>query len=247
MILETPTISVIIPVYNAVDTVREAIDSVQRCINANGELIVIDGGSTDGTLAVLKQLKPADNVRWISEPDKGIYDAMNKGIKWASGQWIYFLGADDQLAHTGLVDLIKQASINCKLIFGNVQFDNGHIMRSYVGLRTYFQNTVHHQSALYHRSLFESFRYDTSLKLLADYELNLRIYCQAEQTFYVDELIAFCHSGGASSNLSASLRETNIVRGRFIKSAWKQKALSSMLTLYYGQKKLRRMLYGHKV
>lgn len=134
-----------------------------------------------------------------------------------------------------------------KLIFGYVQFENGYRMRSHMGPRTWFQNTVHHQAAFYHRSIFDTFRYDISWRLLADYELNLQIHQQQWPVYYTGQLVAFCHSGGASSDLVASLNETNVVRGRFLKHKWQQAILSVLLTLYYGQKLARRKLYGHKI
>lgn len=89
-----PLISVVTVSYNAVGTIEQTLLSVINQTYPNIEYIIIDGGSTDGTVDIIK--KYADEiVYWISEPDKGIYDAMNKGIKKANGEWINFINAGD--------------------------------------------------------------------------------------------------------------------------------------------------------
>jgi glycosyltransferase involved in cell wall biosynthesis len=90
-----PPITVITVVFNAKDTVRTCIDSVLAQGVDNLEYIVVDGGSTDGTLEILRGYE-ARLTRLISEPDEGIYDAMNKGLKLATGQFVHFLNADDK-------------------------------------------------------------------------------------------------------------------------------------------------------
>lgn len=235
------------PVYNAVATLETAVKSVQLQTSVDWELIIIDGGSNDGTLSILRKLDNDPAIHWISEPDKGIYDGMNKGIDIATGEWLYFLGSDDQLAPLALKEVSASLSTAYSIVFGDVLFDNGYRMRSYLGKRTWLQNTLHHQASFYHRSVFSRFRYDITLRLLADYELNLLIYQQNKPTYYTNQLVAICHSGGASSDWTKSLEETNRVRQRFLTNKWKQIALSTLLSVYYAQKQLRRRLYGHKI
>ena len=92
-------VSIVTATYNAAHTLRDTIESVLAQDYGDIEYIVVDGASTDGTLALLHSYESRfdGRMRWVSEPDKGIYDAMNKGVKMATGDWIYFLGCDDYL------------------------------------------------------------------------------------------------------------------------------------------------------
>src|SRR3954471_12753159 len=92
---EPPLISVISPTFNSGEKIAATVGSVLSQRQGLYELLVIDGGSTDDTLAYLRAQGPA--LRYLSEPDEGIYDAMNKGIRLASGEFLYFLGAGDRL------------------------------------------------------------------------------------------------------------------------------------------------------
>ena len=241
-----PDISIIIPTYNPGLLLQQALNSVWQQSFQSREVLVIDGGSTDGTAAFLK----ANEARidyWVSEPDSGIYDAMNKGVEKAWGKWIYFLGSDDQLMPDVLTTIAAHLQSTDRIVFGDVLFENGYRMKSFLSSRTWLQNTLHHQSAFYHRSLFSTFRYDTSLKVIADFELNLKVYAEQLPVRYIPITVAVCLTGGASGNLSLSLRETNIVRNRYLSGWWKKRALSAFLWLYYAQKQLRFYMYGHRV
>ena len=91
----TPKISIITVCLNAVNVIDAAINSVLGQTFPDVEYIVIDGGSVDGTVALLDKYQQQNKVKYISEADAGIYDAMNKGIHLATGEWVYFLGSDD--------------------------------------------------------------------------------------------------------------------------------------------------------
>jgi glycosyltransferase involved in cell wall biosynthesis len=93
----SPYVSVVVAVFNGVDTLQRALDSLFAQTYRDWELVVIDGGSTDGSVAILE--RASDRISyWVSEPDRGIYDAWNKALSRLRGQWVVFLGADDYLA-----------------------------------------------------------------------------------------------------------------------------------------------------
>ncbi|GAB4007708.1 hypothetical protein GCM10028808_12070 [Spirosoma migulaei] len=239
-------ISIITVVYNAHSTLEATICSVLEQEKELVEYWIIDGGSTDGSIDIIKKYEN-QLAGWRSEPDNGIYDAMNKGIKNMQGEWILFLGADDVIL-PGVISTIKPYLNSLySVVFGDVLFTNSHRMRSFFGARTLFQNTVHHQSAFYNKSNFLNFFYNTELGILADYELNLKIYLEKKPYLYIPVVIARCEIGGASSNLSKSLKETNAIRAHYIKSPWKSAFLSGALVIYYAQKRIRYYLYGHRI
>ncbi|GAB2597602.1 glycosyltransferase family 2 protein [Spirosoma areae] len=242
---DNPIFSIIIVTFNAKLTIDRAIKSVLSQ-NACFELILIDGASIDDTMERLRHYGNKINIL-VSEPDKGIYDAMNKAINRAKGDWLYFLGADDTLS-SNILDLVTpMLSPAYAIVFGDVSFDSKSRMQSSLGPRTILQNTLHHQSAFYHRSNFTNFRYDYSLSIAADYELNLIIYLARKPVLHIPHIIADCATGGASSRLTDSLKETNIVRERYVKEPLKNAICSVILTFYYAQKRLRFWLYGHRV
>lgn len=179
----SPKITIIVAVFNCVKTLQQCIDSIVNQSYFNKEIIVIDGGSTDGTTELIK--KNNENiVYWISEPDSGIYEAWNKGLKQATGNWVAYLGADDVFLPGALqfyADFILQ--------YQNIQFDyvssrvnlvnNDKIIRtigqplrwpsfsSYMG--------VAHVGSMHHKVLYEKYGvYDTTYKICADYEFLLR-------------------------------------------------------------------------
>ncbi|MFD2571260.1 glycosyltransferase family 2 protein [Spirosoma soli] len=237
-----PLISIITVVYNAQSTLEATIKSVIGQRREFFEYWIIDGGSNDGSLKVIHKYEH-QLAGWISEPDQGIYDAMNKGIDKASGEWLYFLGADDTLIPNVLDQVASQLSDKCVMAHGDVLFDNGRRVPSFLSSRILMQNTIHHQGAFYRKNLFTDFRYNTQFRILSDYELNLKIYRQNLPVQRLPMVIARCQEGGASSNFSMSLRETNAIRSFYVGNKIVNKSLSLLLNLYYMQKQFRNHLF----
>ena len=237
-----PCISIIIPVYNNELLIARAVESVISQQYGNIELIVVDGGSTDGSLEVLKIYEEQIDCL-ISEPDRGIYDAMNKGISQAQGEWIYFLGSDDALEQYILLKMIPYLTSDFSLVYGDVYLDDKWRYPSNLSPRTILQNTIHHQGAFYNKNLFNEFRYDTQLRILSDYELNLRIYWENLRVQKVPLVIANCLQGGASSQVNLSIVETNMIRSRFIRSKIMNWGFSVILRAYYAQKQIRANIF----
>ncbi len=209
----SPLISIITVVFNAVSTIEKTIESVIEQYY-DVEFIIIDGASNDGTIEKVAAYKES-GIFIISETDKGIYDAMNKGISIATGKWIYFLGADDYLTENCLHNVSGSFGAEYDIVFGNVMSDKGKIFKSTLNLKTILSNTIHHQGAFYNRSVFEGFRYDSTKKIMADYELNLKLYLKKAKYRKIDDIIAVCGTQGISSTDRLSLEETNMIRGKF--------------------------------
>ena len=117
---DKPLVTVVTVVYNNAETIEETIRSVLYQTYDNVEYIIIDGGSDDGTLEIIKSYNDSIDY-WISEPDKGIYNAMNKGIPLARGQYINFLNADDHYLYSGVVEIITGLfrETGSQIIIGN--------------------------------------------------------------------------------------------------------------------------------
>jgi glycosyltransferase involved in cell wall biosynthesis len=197
-----PFITIIIATYNVADFIEKAIQSIFEQRYANTELIIIDGGSSDGTIDVIKQYE--DRISsWLSEPDLGIYDAMNKGVKLAKGDWIYFLGADDTLVNCidKVADYLKKENT---IYYGDVYLP--HKNKTYAGnfkWHTLVSKNINHQSIFYPRKVFLHYLFDLKYKVLADYDLNIRCWGDGRFKFkYIPVLVAIHYDGGVSNQKS---------------------------------------------
>ncbi len=228
-------ISVIIATYNAGKTLNRCLNSISNQLNDNCELLIIDGGSRDNTLDIIKSY--GNKVAYtVSEPDKGIYDAWNKGIKQATGDWLMFVGADDELLpgsiNAYLNFIIKTTAIDAYdyICAQNDYVDsNGRFLKkigkapSWRNMRKYM--AAAHVGSLHNkRNLFEQVGlYDLNYHICADYELLLRKRNHLSYKFIEGETIARMQEGGMSMT-SAALIETFKIRR-------KHKTLPSVLNV----------------
>jgi putative colanic acid biosynthesis glycosyltransferase len=212
-----PLISIVTVIFNGEKTIKRAIESVLNQSYKNIEYILIDGCSTDGTIEIIKEYE-GRIAYWISEPDNGIYDAMNKGVKASRGEWIFFLGCDDYLIDSQSINkLSTHIAEDLMMIFGDVIYSDGYHFHSSLDTRVLISNSVHHQSCLYRSELFKNFLYDVSNKVCADYELNLISFLKKHKFYYVGETISFCQTGGISfSSRNTAIAEINSIRGKHI-------------------------------
>ena len=206
-----PAISVIIPVFNAKRTLANALQSVWEQTFPAYEVLVIDGGSTDGSIEII-QANQSRITHWLSEPDRGVYDAINKGIRKATGEWIYVLGSDDVLASNDVFESVADhLNSSVSLVFGSVQ--NVNIRQSMVpemhlssmGPMIYLKNTLHQQSAFYRKTLFTNEAFDASMRVLADYDFHLQLYKQKTPFTKLDVVVAACDASGLSKQFKWSL------------------------------------------
>ncbi len=122
--MKTPhKISFITVVYNSASSLEDTLKSVINQTYANKEIIIIDGGSTDGTINIIKKFKSNIDY-WISEPDKGLYDAMNKGLIAATGDYVTFINAGDQYCDINVIDELFEGQTNADVIYGNINVIN---------------------------------------------------------------------------------------------------------------------------
>lgn len=125
--LEYKMVSIIIATYNSEKTLKRALDSVLNQSFQDWECIVVDGASKDGTIDIVKEFVSKDSrFRYVSEPDKGIYDAFNKGWKMAKAEWVMYLGSDDEYLRDGIAQLVYKIDDN-DIVYGDVvlKYNNG--------------------------------------------------------------------------------------------------------------------------
>ena len=195
-----PLVSVIIVVYNGAHTVEAALRSVLSQDPTMVECIVIDGGSTDGTVSLLQRLD-AEIDLWLSEPDGGIYDAMNKGAALARGRLIYFLGADDVML-TKVSEIAHLLQDPSTLYYGNVLWSTDR--RIYDGPFSGWKlarRNICHQAIFYPTQLVQQWKFNTEYRMLADWEFNLKCFSdKAIRLEYIPHTIALYSMEGASAN-----------------------------------------------
>ena len=210
-----PLISVITVVRNGAATLATTLASVHMQRQIDVEHLVIDGASTDGTIDIIKA-NESEQLRWISEPDHGIYDAMNKGISLARGEWLLFLGADDALAdQMVLADIFMDRDLlEYDLVCGRSNYEDGRECSPRLDWRTMIFNTIHHQAAFYRRRLFDRFRYRLDIPVVADYEMNFLIYRQHQLVLFLDREIAISGKHGVSHTCSQSAVQISMFRIR---------------------------------
>ena len=212
-----PKISIIIVVFNGAKTIEKTLESVLGQTWRNLELIVVDGGSADETLEILKKIQNPV-LSWTSEPDKGIYDAMNKGLQKATGDWIYFLGADDEFYDRKVLSSVFEEAHfeNIDFIYGNVKSDA--FKGIYDGVFNYNKlliKNISHQAIFYHKNIFrKNGNFNLKYKSHADWDFNLRCFeIKDIRIKYVDRIIAQFGEGGVSSNYDLPfLRESLMPR-----------------------------------
>lgn len=202
-------ISIITITYNSAKTLQRALDSVQTQTYKDIEHILVDGASTDGTLDIIRAYAAAhDNVRFISEPDKGIYNAINKGLRMATGDVIGFLHSDDVFYSADSIELVHQAFVvaHADVTYADLQYCRGEKV-----IRRWVSNAFDPESLKYgwmpphptvycRREVYERVgAYDENLRISADYDMILRIFNAGYRLYYIPEILVNMQLGGASN------------------------------------------------
>lgn len=217
--MKLPLISIIIPTLNVESTLQRALDSIINQSYMTWEVLLLDGVSNDRTLKIAKSYKE-NNINQISiysSKDRGIYDAMNKGIDLANGEWIYFLGADDFLLEKNtlesVVELIDKEVYD--VIYGNVI--SFYFNDIYAGEFTYSKfekQNICHQAIFFNKKVFTKIgKFNLKYKVLADWEHNIRWFYNNNVRYkYINIIIANYSGDGFSSVNKDKLFELDKLR-----------------------------------
>ena len=198
-----PKISIIIPVLNNLKGLQKTIDSIKAQTFSDFEVWIIDGNSSISIHSYLDTLESP--FFYLSEKDQGIYDAMNKGISKAKGEWLYFLGAGDLLDNENVLGVVaKKLNVNLDILYGNIRYDTTKFISKFSSL-LWIKNSLHHQSVFYNKKLFTKIKYEITYKVLADYDFNLNLYSKNIKAEKIDAMIANCDKEGISKDYNLSL------------------------------------------
>lgn len=203
--LKSPLISIVTVVLNDPVGLEKTIQSVINQEYQNKEYIIIDGGSREDTLKVIKKYEKYIDY-WISEKDQGIYDAMNKGIYLSKGEWISFMNAGDIFVDNYvLTNIFQNVDLNgIDIIYGNTLVkDNitSYIKRSYENPSTILKKMIAcHQSIFVQKKVYEKFKFDTTYKIAADYDFFLKCYLNNCKFKHIDIYVAEYDLDGFSNN-----------------------------------------------
>lgn len=193
-----PNISVGIVVYNGVDHIRTALESVVNQTYGNVELIVVDGGSTDGTLKILDEYSEKIS-KLVSETDAGVYDAMNKVCSLATGDWLIFLGCDDVLLGA-LAKIAEKLVQPDSVYYGDVILKSrGSVHGGRFSKLRIVQMNICHQAIFYPRRVYKKYSYNLKYRWLADYEYNIILMAAGVPLIYTEEIVSIFDDKGASS------------------------------------------------
>ena len=203
-------VSVVIATLNSAGTLQRCLASVLGQSYQRREIVLVDGGSTDGTVEIIRG-NAHGIARWVSEPDRGLYHAWNKGVRAAKGEWITFLGADDELADPGALQALVEGAGGARVVYGRLRLISARGEQAGIvgapwreARADLLQGFMLPQpGTLHHRTLFEEHgEFDESYRIAGDYEFLLRELIRRDAAF-VDRIVVHFRLGGMSSRPSS--------------------------------------------
>jgi len=200
-----PTLSIVTINFNNAAGLKKTIESVLQQSVRPVEFIIIDGGSADGSLEILRQ--HSENLTWTSEPDNGIYHAQNKGLIKAKGDYILFLNSGDELAGPDILNLVLPNLDGTDIIYGDILIIEPakEWVKKYnepLSFGYFLGDTLPHQASFIKRTLFnQTGNFDESLKICSDWKFFIEAVCRHNVSLrYLDFVIARYDFSGISSN-----------------------------------------------
>lgn len=216
-----PLMTVITAVYNGAKTIEKTINSVLSQTWHNIEFIIIDGGSTDSTLEIIRKYDDQIDY-WLSEPDNGIADAFNKGLHRATGDYVAFLGSDDWYEPDGVFRIVKEIIPDGMIYSGhaNLRSNEGRtIIKVHKSCPERILQTMRiaHPATFVSRDLFRRIgEFSTEFKIAMDYDFFLRAKLNGYNAKVVDSVIVNIMSGGISYNVIDAAREELRIKNHYL-------------------------------
>ena len=196
-------LSIITINYNNKDGLQKTIDSVICQTWRDFEWIIIDGGSTDGSKELIEKYQQ-HFAYWCSEPDKGVYNAMNKGIAKAKGEYVNFMNSGDCFAEANVLEKLFACGYDEDIIAGLVKLSNGEILNQNDDnlVRMLVTHTICHQATFFKKKLFENYEYNENFRLVSDWTALVKwLLFEDKKLCYTNIVVAVYDTSGASSNM----------------------------------------------
>lgn len=217
--MNNPKLSIIIATFNAAKTLNVALDSVLNQTFQDWECVIVDGASKDNTIEIVKSYTEFDSrIRYISEPDKGIYDAFNKGWKMAKGEWIYYLGADDEVLPEAFSKIFQSPIEDYDIVYGDTIFDLGYkkkIVKS-ISPEKLKGQMVSHQSILMKKTAIDSLGgFDLQYRICGDFDLIQKAFSQSKLFLHISVTVAVFNCKGISSVTTDNLKEAYAIQVKY--------------------------------
>lgn len=202
--MEKIKFTIAVATYNSSLVIEELLNSIFHQTYSNYEVVIVDGLSTDNTLEIAKKwLRSSDKI--ISEKDSGVYDAMNKALDLATGDFLIFMGSDDHFMSNRVLaevaDAINKAGGNLDTVYyGGCYMDAYHTVSNKVWTKwSWVRGTICHQGIFYPKEVYKKYKYNLLYKINADYAYNINLWNKVNFQ-HIDVVVSFFNDGGLSGS-----------------------------------------------
>lgn len=233
-------VSIITINYNHAKGLRKTIESVITQTCKDYEYIIIDGGSTDGSVDVIKEHASQIDY-WVSEPDGGIYPAMNKGIRIAKGDYCIFMNSGDEFYSKDVIENVIKQGLREDIVCGDICFGERNIVANpdSVTMRTFYKSTLYHQASFIKTQLLREHPYDETMRSAADWKFFMEELVFRNRSYkHIPIVIAKFEGGGISSTQKAISRK-EVIEG--LKNCLPERVLTDYEDYVFGKTSYRKM------
>lgn len=233
-------ISIITINYNHAEGLRKTTESVVTQSSHDYEYIVIDGGSTDGSVDVIQE--NADKIDyWVSEPDGGIYPAMNKGIRVARGEYCIFMNSGDEFYSKDVIENVVKQGLGEDIVCGDICFGENNISPNpdKVTMRTFYKSTLYHQASFIKTQLLREHPYDETLRSAADWKFFMDELVSRNATYKHIPIVIAQFEGGGFSSTQRELSRKEVLEG--LQQVLPKRVLIDYEDYVYGNTSYRKM------
>ena len=220
--------------YNNFNGLKQTIESLLCQTYTNYEYIVIDGGSSDGSKKIIENFSDKIDY-WVSEPDKGIYNAMNKGVSKATGEYCLFLNSGDVLHRNNVLEQIAAGGLDTDLLIGKVRYLNTGQLSSLPDVLTmkhFYSRSLPHPSTFMKRTIFESLHYDESFRIVSDWKLFIEAVIMRNASYAFSDVVVtdFDTTGISATNK----RLVDAERRKVLETMFPQRVLEDYVNFIEG-------------